>query len=66
MIEGEGKSCHMQIYLLEKPKEKKDGQGCNSSTLFSSLHSLIPVNSSLTSTTGGSDPSNLALASHAD
>ena len=34
--------------------------------LLSSQHSLIPLNSSLTSTTGGSDPSNLALAYHAD
>jgi len=54
----------MQIYLLEKPREKKDGQGCNSSTLFSTFpHSC---DSSLTSTTGGSDPSNLALAYNAD
>ena len=35
-------------------------------SILSSQHSLIPLNSSLTSTTGGSDPSNLALASHAD
>ena len=34
--------------------------------LLSYQHSLIPVNSSLTSTTGGSDPSNLALAYNAD
>ena len=38
----------------------------NATLLLSFQHSLIPVNSSLTSTTGGSDPSNWALASQAD
>ena len=37
ILEREGKSYHKQIYLLEKPREKKDGQGCNSSTLFSTF-----------------------------
>lgn len=46
-----------------KSNGKRDGLGYNCSTVISTFPHL---NSSLTPITGGSDPSNLALASKAD
>ena len=34
LLERQGKCCHMQTYLLGKPRERKDGQGCNSCALI--------------------------------